>query len=236
VGATTTQPCDLSQGTLTYSQEGNVELITFNECRLGEGFEPYSILNGTLYAAGTVTGVGCGYSASVRLLFAGFSSRSYTSTGILNGTLTMEGDITANGVGDETCGTRSFTMSGPAWRVGIDSVWFAYYNFDIGAYTDSNRCGVNYNARIDASTLPGSLQVTTPTPVEGDCYAAPPNDNPDEGVVRVEAAGNTSVQLTINNAGDADPNAVTLDVDLDGTTGSDPGYPANYSWDALQSL
>jgi hypothetical protein len=223
-GITVSESCDL-QGSLTYTAEGNAELISFNNCWEGVP-SSYLILNGTLYASGTETGIGCGYSASGTLVFAGLSVESSDSA---VPTLGIEGTMNFSVTGDAGCSSRSFRMTGTAWRLTAGTDSLAYYDFDILSSVNGTRCSVDYAAQVDASMLAGSLVIDTTTPVEGDCFAT----YPDTGVIDVNGAGGDSILITINSAGASDPNAVTISADVDGTPGVDAGYPMDFAWNDL---
>lgn len=237
-GATQTELCDLQIGSVTLTQEGDEALLTFTDCRLDDVTE-YAVLNGTLYASATETGTGCGYAGSGVLVFSGLRAESFQFDGTPIQTLGLDGRFNFGLTGDDTCLDQEFRLFGPGWKLsltdtglGIDES-IAYYDFDITASTNGTTCSVDYQATIDVSTLPGSLMVSTPETVSGDCFAPYPNT----GSVRVDGASATYAQVTINTSGFTDPNALTVEADLDGDGLVDsPPYPVDVSWQQFEAL
>lgn len=147
--------------------------------------------------------------------------------------LSINGFFDFASVADATCQIVTETLSGAYLRLILNGDTAAMYNFSISEVRDTGTGDytLTFNGTVSSPAAGGSVIVSVTAPLTGNTADAYPSS----GALTI-SAGASSISVTINNNIASDPGAVTISLDADGTPGPDPGYPQDYSWDALAAL
>jgi hypothetical protein len=125
----------------------------------------------------------------------------------------------------------SFRMYGSYLGFVINEVSLAYFAFDLisNDYWQSGYFEDDITLTLDVSTLPGSIDVTTPELVYQDSDA----DYPYDGVIRLDAANGGYLEMSILSPVYDDLNAVSIEADFNGDGIVD--CQAQASWEQLEN-
>lgn len=147
-------------------------------------------------------------------------------------TVTVNGRANAEMELDDCEEPDWYRMHGDYLGFLIDGVTVGYYAYDIRShsYWISEYSDNDYTATLDISTLPGSIDVTTLKLITRNWA----DEYPNGGVIRLDAASDGYLEMTINSPVYADSDAVSIKADFDGD-GIEDCEEVNVSWEQLEA-
>jgi hypothetical protein len=147
--------------------------------------------------------------------------------------LGVNGFFDFSSVANATCQIVTEIVSGTSLSLTLNGETAAIFNFSISEVLDTgtNDYSLTFSGTVSSPAASGSVSASVTTPITGNTA----NTYPSGGALTI-SAGTASISVTINSNVASDPNAVTISLDADGIPGPDPGYPQDYSWDALAAL
>jgi len=235
----------LTTGTPSCNGGGSVTVTTtsivYADCRTNYPDNSYEITNGSaailnLAQSGSI--ISCTKNSSGTYSFNNLTELEYDQADNLVDSTVVNGSISfslSQSLVDTVC-TTSSSIYGTSFSMKSDTDSVGLFNFNIDGKTDTSfNYSSSYNVTMDISSLSGSLKVETLAPIAG----VATNTYPTSGHIRITANSTTAgVPALIDVVIDSSNNGgeVTLTLDVDGTAGTDAGYPKTMSWAEFEAL
>lgn len=223
--------CGVS-GDFSYSETSTSASIVFNDCVEFEDGQ-WARLNGRLDLSNIVyTFDECVDDFRASFQFRNLTVQTYTD---LNAppveSVSIDGRANMEELLDLCTEPDWFRMSGDYLKIVVDGDSVAYFAFDLRTedFWDAGSLKYDYTATLDISTLPGSIEVTTIKVLVRNSA----DDYPNGGELRLDAANNGYLVMIINSAGPGDPNAVSIQADVNGDGIEDCNV--NVSWEQIEA-
>lgn len=235
----------ITTGTTACNGGGSITVtntsIAYANCRQDYFDGSYDITNGSasidnLLQSGDKNA--CTESISGTFSFDNLTELEYDKTDTLINSTSINGGITfssSQSLVNTVCTTTN-SISGKSFILKSNVQSVSFFNFNIDNTTDTSlNYSLDYNITLDISALSGSLKFETISPIVG----VETNAYPTSGHIRLTANSKTAgvpalIDIEIdssNNGGE-----ITLTVDVDGTPGTDVGYPKTMSWAEFEAL
>lgn len=233
-GATTTETIDCNGGgTITFTETS----YSYDNCRNNNLDGSYDIFNGSMVLSNLQQSgddLSCTSIFTATVAYNSLSVREYNDVGALINNTSINGGMSfssSQSMVNAVCTTTS-SINSNYMSIQDNDFYLSFFDYNNSGTTDTNlNYTYNYNVTLDTSVLPGSLKIETISTLQG----VETDPFPSSGHLRLTANSTTPGVPSIIDVV-FDNGMVTLTVDVDGTPGTDAGYPKTMTWNEFQTL
>jgi hypothetical protein len=128
---------------------------------------------------------------------------------------------------DGYCEASSNQISGTYLNIVENGNSHTFYDYDVDMFIEDMSYTLSYSTNLIPFSYGEKVRLSTEQAIKGSIYSSYPSS----GIIRLSGANNGYISYTINSSGINDPNAVTIDKDINPIDGmSDAYYPKDSSW------